>query len=201
MPKDGSATRDRILDTAERLVIEHGFSGTSVERIIAESGSSKGAFFHHFPSKPDLARHLVERYAAADARHLLDALSATETIADPGERLLAVLGGFEDDADALMSAQNSCLYVALLTERELVGAETRAPILAAIETWRTGVADLLRAALAEAETTRTVDCDAWADHVFVTFEGAFILCRSTADPTHMRRQLGVLRQAFTALLR
>jgi TetR/AcrR family transcriptional repressor of nem operon len=39
-----------------------------------------------------------------------------------------------------------------------------------------------------------------ADHVFATFEGAFILARSTNDPGHMRAQLAVLRQLLTALL-
>jgi TetR/AcrR family transcriptional repressor of nem operon len=36
--------------------------------------------------------------------------------------------------------------------------------------------------------------------VFVTFEGAFILCRATGDPGHMRRQLRVLHQLLDALL-
>ncbi len=70
MPRDGSATRQRILDTAERLVIDNGFAGTSVDQVVVESGTSKGAFFHHFPSKVDLARSLVARYAATDRRQL-----------------------------------------------------------------------------------------------------------------------------------
>ena len=45
-----------------------------------------------------------------------------------------------------------------------------------------------------------LDAEALADHVFVTFEGAFILCRATGDPGHMRRQLGALRRLFEVLL-
>ncbi|MEJ7721594.1 MAG: TetR/AcrR family transcriptional regulator [Ilumatobacteraceae bacterium] len=56
MPRDGTATRERILDAAERLVIENGFSATSVDSVIDESSSSKGAFFHHFATKEKLAR-------------------------------------------------------------------------------------------------------------------------------------------------
>ena len=45
-----------------------------------------------------------------------------------------------------------------------------------------------------------LDAEALADHVFVTFEGAFILCRATGDPGHMRSQLRVLRQLVDSLL-
>jgi TetR/AcrR family transcriptional repressor of nem operon len=68
--KDGTATKERILAAAQRLVIDHGFAATSLDQVIAASGTSKGAFFHHFTSKLDLARSLVDRYAAADLAHL-----------------------------------------------------------------------------------------------------------------------------------
>lgn len=45
-----------------------------------------------------------------------------------------------------------------------------------------------------------MDRYAAADHVFVTFEGAFVLARSMNDPGHMRAQLRVLRQLLEALL-
>lgn len=199
MPRDGSATRERILDVAERLVIDNGFAATSVDRVIADSGSSKGSFFHHFASKNDLARALVERYAAADIAHLDAAVAAvTAATADPAERVVAFVRVFEEGADDLMSAQSSCLYVSILTERQLVADGTSAGINAAILAWRYALAELLREALPPASA---VDADALADHVFVTFEGAFVLCRSTGDPGHMRAQLTVLRQLVESLLR
>jgi TetR/AcrR family transcriptional repressor of nem operon len=199
VPRDGTATRERILTTAETLVIENGYAATSVDQVIAASGSSKGAFFHHFGSKLDLARSLVERYAAADLGQL-DAATrhALATTDDPTGRVDAFLGYFEDRADELMSAQSSCLYVSILAERQLMVAGTSEPILQAVVAWRSGLADLLRAALGE--RAAAVDVDALADHVFVTFEGAFLLSRSTGDPGHMRRQLATLRRLVAALL-
>ena len=49
--------------------------------------------------------------------------------------------------------------------------------------------------------SRRVDVDALADNLFVTFEGAFLLCRSTGDPEHMRRQLATHRTLVEALLK
>lgn len=199
MPKDGSINRERILEAAEHLVIENGFAATSLDQVIKAAETSKGAFFHHFDSKLDLARSLTERYVAADIGQLRAALQATLPVADPAERVIAFVRYFEDSAEDLMSAQSSCLYVAVLTEQQLVSNGTADLINQAIEMWRKEIVDLLVAA----STTRDLelgDLDALADHVFVTFEGAFLLCRSTSSPEHMRAQLRVLRHLLSGAL-
>lgn len=194
MPRDGTATRTRILDSAERLVLEHGFAATTVDQVIAASHSSKGAFFHHFASKDDLGRALVERYAAADVAHLDRYMEAAEAETDdPAARFAAFVRLFEEDADAIVAAQPSCLYVSFITERQFAGDGTTETIAGAIVAWRERLHALLREAVAVHPPRRPVDLEALADHVFVTFEGAFILARSMRDGSHMRRQLRLLR--------
>ena len=46
--------RQRILDTAFRLLYAHGLRVVGVDRIIAESGVAKATFYKHFPAKDDL---------------------------------------------------------------------------------------------------------------------------------------------------
>jgi TetR/AcrR family transcriptional repressor of nem operon len=200
MPKNGAVNRERILDAAQHLVIENGFAATSVDQVLTAAGTSKGGFFHHFGSKLDLARALTERYAAADIGQLEGALEATAGVADPAERVIAFVRHFEDAAEELMSAQSNCLYVAVLTEQQLVTNGTADLINHAIEVWRKAIAELLIAA-ATARDLDLGDVDALADHVFVTFEGSFLLCRSTGTPEHMRTQLGVLRRLLASVLR
>lgn len=199
MPKDGAVNRERILDAAEHLVIENGFAATSLDQVIKAAGTSKGAFFHHFDSKADLARSLTERYIAGDVGQLHAALEATASVEDPRERVIAFIRYFEDGADDLMSAQSSCLYVAVLTEQQLVSNGTADLINQAIGAWRKEIADLLKAASTSGDVDLG-DIDALADHVFVTFEGAFLLCRSTGSPEHMRAQLKVLRHLLVSAL-
>ncbi len=199
MPKNGAINRERILDVAQHLVIENGFAATSVDQVLKAAGTSKGAFFHHFDSKRDLARALTERYVAADVAELRAALEATASVADPAERVVAFVRHFEDAAEELMAAQSNCLYVAVLTEQQLVSNGTADLITHAIEVWRKEIADLLTAA-ATSRNLDLGDVDALADHVFVTFEGSFLLCRSTGRPEHMRAQLGVLRRLLASVL-
>ena len=51
---------------------------------------------------------------------------------DPAERVIEFVRVFEEGADDLMSAQSSCLYVSVLTERGLVERGTSSQITAAI---------------------------------------------------------------------
>ena len=56
-------TRDKILDTAERLIAQQGYAATSLRQIIAEAGVNVAAVHYHFGSKEDLLDELVQRKA------------------------------------------------------------------------------------------------------------------------------------------
>ena len=200
MPRDGGPTRERILRVAERLMTDHGYNATSVDEVIAASSSSKGAFFHHFSSKADLAAALVERYVASDLAHLDAGLAATAGIEDPADRVVAFLRFYEDGADELMAEQTGCLFATVLAERQFTGTDMNRQIAKTQEAWRHEVVDLLRPALARRQPPIDVDADALADHLFTTFEGGFILCRALETRSAMRDQLRIFRQLVEALL-
>lgn len=198
MPRDGSATRERILEVAQRLVIDNGFAATPVDAVIAASETSKGSFFHHFTSKQALADALVERYVAADLAMLEAGLDAARAASEePVARAVAFVRHYEDLGDEIMRGTTGCLYTSILTERQLIGTGTSDPIGRAVVAWRDGFARLLRDAL---PPDPGIDVEALSDHVFVTFEGAFLLARTTGDPADMRRQLAVLRRLLESLL-
>jgi AcrR family transcriptional regulator len=56
MPADSSATRERILATAERLFAEHGYDGISLRTIATEAKAHLALIRYHFGSKEDLYR-------------------------------------------------------------------------------------------------------------------------------------------------
>lgn len=58
-------TRDRILDSAQRLVQTRGFNAFSYADISKELGIRKASIHHHFPTKAGLAKGLIERYRKA----------------------------------------------------------------------------------------------------------------------------------------
>ena len=200
MPRDGSLTRTRLLDTAERLIQHNGYAATSVDQILEASGSSKGAFFHHFPSKRALAHALVARYVDADIGMLEQGLSAARDVSDPVERALTFLRHYEQWAEELVSEDSACLYIAMVSERDLLDDVTSEEIGRAVLAWRAGFVELLRPAFEAAGVGGAVDAEELADHLFATFEGGFLMCRVAQSAEPMRVQLRVLRQLVEALL-
>ena len=54
MRKSNPQTKSKIISAAWRLFYERGFENTSVEEIVALSGTSKGSFYHYFDGKDAL---------------------------------------------------------------------------------------------------------------------------------------------------
>jgi TetR/AcrR family transcriptional repressor of nem operon len=199
VPRDGAGTRERLLDAAQHLIERQGFAATSVDQILAESRSSKGAFFHHFESKAALGRSLLARFVDADLALLNAGLRHAEGHEDSVERLLAFLGYYENWSGDL-TAESACLYIPMITERDILDESAAADVERAIVGWRTGVAGLIREAYAAAGVVDGPDPDDLADQLFVTFVGAFLVCRALASPEPMRSQLRIYRQLMQALL-
>ena len=65
MPQQrGEETRARILDAAVRRFAIAGYDAASVEEICTEAGVSKGAFYHHFPTKQAVFLALMQGWLA-----------------------------------------------------------------------------------------------------------------------------------------
>ena len=200
MPRDGTATRERIMDAAQRIVLERGFAATSVDAVLAQAPATKGAFFHHFPSKDELGRALLERYIAADDRMLDDLMAASEAESDdPAEQLVAFVRHYERAADEIDPVQPGCLFVSFIYESQLAGAGHDDLIAGSIRHLRGRLLDKLEAAARAHPPAVAVDLPSLADQVFTTFEGGYILARAMDDPKHLRSQLTHLRHYLELL--
>jgi AcrR family transcriptional regulator len=62
MQSRSEETRLHILDSANQLFSQSGYDATSVADICQTAGVSKGAFYHHFPSKQALFMELLEKW-------------------------------------------------------------------------------------------------------------------------------------------
>jgi len=60
MQQRSEETRARILEAAVKQFSSSGYDAASVDDICAEAGVSKGAFYHHFPSKQAVFLTLFE---------------------------------------------------------------------------------------------------------------------------------------------
>jgi AcrR family transcriptional regulator len=100
-------TRERILDTAERLFAAHGFAATSVREITDRAGANLGAVNYYFRSKENLYTEVFVRRAALLRDPILSAarraLGHARTDTARAFRALgrAFLAPYEDHASSL----------------------------------------------------------------------------------------------------
>src|SRR5262250_729657 len=88
-PQAQPDARTRLLDAAMGVIRAQGYSATTVDDICRAAGLTKGAFFHHFRSKEDLAVAAAEHFSLM-AERLFDAAPYRE-LADPLDRLLGYI--------------------------------------------------------------------------------------------------------------
>ena len=73
--KAPAVRRAELLDCAQGLFLTRGYEQTTVNDVIAATGLSKGAFYHHFRAKEDLLEAIAGRFAH-DALGFIRALQA-----------------------------------------------------------------------------------------------------------------------------
>ncbi len=194
MPRDGTATREKIMDSAEALILEQGFSASSVDRIIERAGITKGSFFYHFESKAALAHALVERFACLDRGHLDTGLARADKLTpDPLQQMLVFVGLFQEEAEAMTEPYPGCLYASYIYEGGLFDEVTHKVIKDSMLEWRGRLADRFRQIAERYPPRAPVDPESLADMLTVVFEGAFIMAKSLKEPALLAKQLGHYR--------
>lgn len=83
-------TIQQILDVSTKLFQEKGFEKTSLQDIIQELNMSKGAIYHHFKSKEEILRAVMERQFRHATEKLEDLIEHTEA-AHAREKLQRIL--------------------------------------------------------------------------------------------------------------
>jgi AcrR family transcriptional regulator len=73
--RNALATRTRILDATEKVLLRDGLGRLSIDAVLAEAELSKGGFFHHFPSREALLAAVLERLSGQVAASIASALA------------------------------------------------------------------------------------------------------------------------------
>lgn len=101
-------TRQKILDSAGELFTHQGFDGVNIDRVMANAGLTRGAFYAHFKSKSELYAQAIIHSATAAHSRLTEGLEDKAQLNAVAERYLSM--------DHKNGAESSCPLAFLATD-------------------------------------------------------------------------------------
>ena len=188
--------RAKLMDAAVAMIRKKGFCATTVDDLCHHAGVTKGAFFHHFPSKEALGVAAADHWSNMTGE--LFAAAPYHDHADPLHRVL----GYIDYRKSILQGdlpEFTCLVGTMVQEVYDTAFAIREACRASIF----GHAETLEADIAEAIERCGVKAD-WtpkslALHTQAVLQGAFILAKANGGPEaaadsidHLKRYVSLL---------
>jgi TetR/AcrR family transcriptional regulator, lmrAB and yxaGH operons repressor len=173
MPKR-TDSKDRMIVAARRLFREHGYLGTALSDVVAESSAPRGSLYFHFPGgKEELATEVALLHTADSIAHINRSAGTTGT---PAELIAAFLGRSRDELVA-SGYREGCAVAPIVIESTPASAQLS-------DTTRRGFQDVIAALAARLAEKGIPEKRApqLALNTVTAMEGALILSRVLRSP-------------------
>ncbi|MEN6436882.1 MAG: TetR/AcrR family transcriptional regulator [Anaerolineaceae bacterium] len=118
-------TRSRIISTAFACFARYGYDATGVAEICSEAGVSKGAFYHHFPSKQAVFLELMKLWLSGVEEETRKLLSSTLPVPERFMHFAGLIHGISSDAEGRLNIVLE--YYSRASRDKYVWQETVAP--------------------------------------------------------------------------
>ncbi|MBT4890774.1 MAG: TetR/AcrR family transcriptional regulator [Rhodospirillales bacterium] len=189
MKDRGETTRESILDAAKTLVMSKGFSGTSIDDVLKLTGKTKGAFFHHFKGKADLACQLVKRYALNDLKMFqeLDKQSQEQSD-DPLQQMLIFIELFEVYISNSDDPAPGCMYAVYTYESRQFDPDVLDFVSDTLRQWTAIYVRKFQDVMDKYDPALDVTARQLAEMIVSVIEGGLVLQRAHGDTDTTRRQ-------------
>lgn len=137
MAARGEERREKILSVAQNIILQKGFTATSIDEIIEQSHITKGGFFYHFKGKNELAKSLLQRYLDQDEAFFRQLFERADSLSeDPLQQMLIFLKLYAEAMDDLCTTHPGCLVAAYTYESQQFDEEVKALAREGMLSWR-----------------------------------------------------------------
>ena len=171
-----SDAQAKLVSAAMKLMLRQGYSATGIDSICVEAGLSKGAFYHCFRGKEEVALAALDTFY----RRGLEAFEAID-VSDvpPGDRFPAFVERLADRAESLW--KSGCLIGGLATEMALTSEELQREVAGRLDGLAAFVEPLAKS-YAAALPIPGVKPVSIAEDLLAFIEGVVVLGRGHRDP-------------------
>lgn len=171
-------TRDKLLQAAFCEIHRHGYQAASIANILHDTGLTKGALYHHFPTKHDLGLAVIDEVIRERLEGLI--FRRLRASRQPMATLLEIIGdkaGIDPQAIALGCPLNN-----LIQEMSPLDAAFKDKLKDILTTWGSTVEDALRRAQEDGSLRADVDCRAASLFIVSAWEGCVGIAKNLQSP-------------------
>ncbi len=184
-------TRNVLLQAAFKEIYEHGFQAASLKNILDETNVTKGALYHHFPSKLELGYAVVEDVIQPDmTARWVTPLQASNNIIDTLLSLIDTAIEKHDDNTICLG----CPVNNLAQEMSPIDEGFRVRINTLFDNWRNAIASGLTQGQQQGFIKNNIDVNATAYFIVSAIEGASSLAKNARSVEVLRTSLHGLKQ-------
>ncbi len=192
-------TRDKLLQSAFCEIHRQGFQAASLSQILAETGLTKGALYHHFPTKQALGLAVIDEVIARRLERLI--FQPLRESPQPVAALLEIIATMDAHRPADLT-ELGCPLNNLMQEMSPLDATFRHHLNTVLNTWRDTVEQALTRGQEQGELRPEVDCKAVALFVVSAWEGCVGIAKNLQSPEAfglcMQQLHGYLRSLLVA---
>jgi AcrR family transcriptional regulator len=180
----GAATRARIVESASELMFAQGVNATTLDEVMAASGTGKSQFYQHFANKTDLVQAVVALRALNVLERERGYLERVDTLAGLDRWRIAVV-----QRVTMRRGAYGCQLGSLASELADHDESARVALAEHFSSWEA----LIRAALQRMKDDQVLrddaDPSALATGIMASLQGGYLLAQMARDPAPMQTAL------------
>jgi len=189
-------TRQRILEAGFKEIHRQGFQAASVCNILADTGLTKGALYHHFPSKKDLGLAVVDEVGV---RLIERNIAPLREAKHPAQALIDLIGAKQWQNEEYIRL--GCPLNNLMQEMSPVDEDFRSRLNHILGQWQAAFEEALRRSQQAGEVRADVDCKAAALFIVSAWEGCTGVAKNTQSVAGFRACMSQLQAYVRSLLK
>ncbi|MEM9265812.1 MAG: TetR/AcrR family transcriptional regulator [Cyanobacteria bacterium P01_F01_bin.13] len=175
-------TATRILDVAQDMVRNRGYSAFSYADISKQVGIRKASIHYHFPSKDELVRDLVKRYREGMVK-ACDRIA--QSTSNPDQQIIQFANLYRDG----LAESQICLCAMLAADFEVLPESIQTEIQTFFSETEAWLANLLQQGCDHGRWDCQPSVEQEAKGLIALLQGAQLLARSSADSTATFEQI------------
>ncbi len=188
-------TRNYIIETAAPVFNKNGYAGTSLSDILKQTPLTKGALYHHFANKDDLALAALEYNLRIVSERIFKAVQDATHSCD---KLIVFAESFRKNYD-LMKRAGGCPVVNAAVDSDDGNGQIRSRVCRFIRAWKKSISEIIERGKSGNEIKPDVNAEKFSMNFISLIEGSIAMSKVSDDKKFVDSAVDLIRSLVEAV--